>query len=382
MSLSPQGKRALVTGGAGLIGSHLVDLLQAQDWSVRVLDNLEPQTHRDGRPPWLQAAIQNGAEFMEGDIRDREVVESALDGIDVVFHQAAYGGYMPEIAKYVAVNSLGTAQLLEIIREKNLGVQKIVVASSQVVYPEGAGECPQHGLVFPALRPVEQLRRGDFSVRCPACQSPTKSVPTPEFAPLGGETVYAITKVDQEKLVLAWGRQVGIPTVALRYSCTFGPRQSIFNPYTGVIAIFCTRLLNSLQPVIYEDGEQTRDFSFVEDIARANFLAATSDQLDGKAVNVGSGRAITIKRVAELISDALQIRLAPIVNREFRPGEMRHLISDTTLIRNAGYAPAVNLEEGIERYLEWIRQQGSVKDYFASAELILRKKGILQKVDT
>jgi dTDP-L-rhamnose 4-epimerase len=382
MSLSPQGKRALVTGGAGLIGSHLVDLLQAQDWSVRVLDNLEPQTHRDGKPPWLQAAIQNGAEFVEGDIRDREVVESALDGIDVVFHQAAYGGYMPEIAKYVAVNSLGTAQLLEIIREKNLGVQKIVVASSQVVYPEGAGECPQHGLVFPALRPVEQLRRGDFSVRCPACQSPTKSVPTPEFAPLGGETVYAITKVDQEKLVLAWGRQVGIPTVALRYSCTFGPRQSIFNPYTGVIAIFCTRLLNSLQPVIYEDGEQTRDFSFVEDIARANFLAATSDQLDGKAVNVGSGRAITIKRVAELISDALQIRLAPIVTRELRAGEMRHLISDTTLIRNAGYAPAVNLEEGIERYLEWIRQQGSVKDYFASAELILRKKGILQKVDT
>jgi len=382
MSLSPQGKRALVTGGAGLIGSHIVDLLQAQDWSVRILDNLEPQTHRDGKPPWLQAAIQNGAEFVEGDIRDREVVESALDGIDVVFHQAAYGGYMPEIAKYVAVNSLGTAQLLEIIREKNLGVQKIVVASSQVVYPEGAGECPQHGLVFPALRPIEQLRRGDFSVRCPACQSPTRSVPTPEFAPLGGETVYAITKLDQEKLVLAWGRQVGIPTVALRYSCTFGPRQSIFNPYTGVIAIFCTRLLNSLQPVIYEDGKQTRDFSFVEDIARANFLAATSDKLDGKAVNVGSGRAITIKRVAELISDALQIRLAPIVNREFRPGEMRHLISDTTVIRKAGYAPAVNLEEGIERYLEWIRQQGSVKEYFASAELILRKKGILQKVDT
>jgi dTDP-L-rhamnose 4-epimerase len=288
---------------------------------------------------------------------------------------------MPEISKYVAVNSFGTAQLLEIIREKNLGIRKIVVASSQVVYPEGAGECPQHGLVFPGLRPVEQLRRGDFSVRCPACQSPTKSVPTPEYAPIGGETVYAITKVDQEKLVLTWGRQVGLPTVALRYSCTFGPRQSIFNPYTGVVAIFCTRLLNDLPPVIYEDGEQTRDFSFVEDIARANFLAATSDELDGKAVNVGSGRAVTIKQVAGMISDALQIRLAPIVNREFRPGEMRHLISDTTVIRKAGYTPAVGLEEGIERYLEWIRQQGSVKEYFAAAELILRKKGILQKVD-
>jgi dTDP-L-rhamnose 4-epimerase len=381
MSLSPRKNRALVTGGAGLIGSHLVDLLQAQGWPVRVLDNLEPQTHRDGKPPWLQAAIRRGAEFIKGDMRDREVVESALDGIDVVFHQAAYGGYMPEISKYVAVNSLGTAQLLEIIREKNLGVRKIVVASSQVVYPEGAGECPHHGLVFPGLRPVEQLRRGDFSVHCPVCQTPTKSVPTPEFAPISGETVYAITKVDQERLVLTWGRQVGIPTVALRYSCTFGPRQSIFNPYTGVIAIFCTRLFNNLPPVIYEDGEQTRDFSFVEDIAQANLLAATSEQLDGRAVNVGSGRAVTIRQVAGLISDALQIRLAPIMNREFRPGEMRHLISDTTLIRNAGYASAVCLEEGIERYLEWIRQQGKITDYFAAAEPILRKKGILLKID-
>ena len=381
MGLSFKKERALVTGGAGLIGSHIVDLLLAEGWLVRILDNLEPQTHRDGRPAWLEAAIQKGAEFLEGDMRDRTAVEAALDGIDVVFHEAAYGGYMPEISKYVAVNSFGTAQLLEIIRERNLKVRKIIVASSQVVYPEGAGDCPRHGLVFPGLRTVEQLRRGDFSVRCPMCQSPTKSVPTPEYAPTGGETVYAITKVDQEKLVLTWGRQVGIPTIALRYSCTFGPRQSIFNPYTGVIAIFCTRLLNNLPPVIYEDGEQTRDFSFVEDIARANFLAATSNQLDGKAANVGSGRAVTIKRVAELISTALQIPLAPVMNREFRPGEMRHLVSDTTVIRNAGYEPEVSLEKGIDRYLEWIRQQSSVKDYFAAAEPILRKKGILQKVD-
>jgi dTDP-L-rhamnose 4-epimerase len=380
MSLSPQKKRALVTGGAGLIGSHIVDLLQAQGWAVRVLDNLETQTHRDGKPPWLQAAIQNGAAFVEGDIRDREVVESALDGIDVVFHEAAYGGYMPEISKYVAVNSLGTAQLLEIVREKNLGIRKIIVASSQVVYPEGAGECPQHGLVFPGLRPIEQLRRGDFSVRCPFCQKPTRSVPTPENAPLGGETVYAITKVDQEKLVLSWGRQTGIPTVALRYSCTFGPRQSIFNPYTGVIAIFCTRLLNDLPPVIYEDGEQTRDFSFVEDIAQANLLAGTSDALDGKAINVGSGRGVSIKRVAELVSEALQIPRSAVLNGEFRPGEIRHLISDTKLIRAAGYAPRVSLEEGVARYLAWIKTQGSVRDYFAAAEPILRQKGILQRV--
>src|SRR5258707_8040317 len=380
MSLSPQKKRALVTGGAGLIGSHIVDLLQAHGWSVRVLDNLEQQTHRSGKPPWLQAAIQNGAEFVEGDMRDREVVESALDGIDVVFHEAASGGYMPEISKYVAVKSLGTAQLVEIVREKNLGIRKIIVASSQVVYPEGAGECPQHGLVFPGLRPVEQLRRGDFSVRCPFCQKPTRSVPTPENAPLGGETVYAITKVDQEKLVLSWGRQTGIPTVALRYSCTFGPRQSIFNPYTGVIAIFCTRLLNDLPPVLYEDGEQTRDFSFVEDIARANLLAAQTDRLDGLPVNIGSACGTPIRAIAEQLADILRIDIAPEINGEFRPGEMRHLTSDTTLAGSAGYKPTVDLKEGISRYIDWIRKQSDIRNYFSEGSDNLKNKGIVHRV--
>jgi dTDP-L-rhamnose 4-epimerase len=197
---------------------------------------------------------------------------------------------------------------------------------------------------------------------------------------LSGETVYAITKFDQEKLVLTWGRQIGIPTVALRYSCTYGPRQSIFNPYTGVIAIFCTRLLNHLPPVIYEDGQQTRDFSFVEDIARANLLAATTSSLDGRAVNVGSGQAVTIERVAALVSDALGVELKPQFNGEFRPGEIRHLVSDTTVIRAAGYSPQVGLREGIERYLAWIRTQGNIRDYFTGAEPILRAKGILQRV--
>jgi len=378
---SRRGRRALVTGAAGLIGSHVADLLLKEGWSVRAFDNLERQTHPNGRPRWTY--LDNGLpyEFLEGDIRDRAQLEAALDGIDVIFHEAAYGGYMPEISKYVAVNSLGTAQLLEIIREKRLPIQKVLVASSQVVYPEGAGCCPEHGLVFPGLRPAEQLRRGDFAVRCPRCGREVTSVPTPETAPLSGETVYAITKFDQEKLVLTWGRQTGIPTVALRYSCTYGPRQSIFNPYTGVIAIFCTRLLNHLPPVIYEDGQQTRDFSFVEDIARANLLAATTSSLDGRAVNVGSGQAVTIERVAALVSDALGVALKPQFNGEFRPGEIRHLVSDTAVIRAAGYLPQVGLREGIERYLAWIRTQGSIQDYFTAAEPILRAKGILQRVN-
>jgi len=369
-------KRALVTGGAGLIGSHIVDLLVREGWQVRALDNLEPQTHRHGRPTW----INEQAEFIKGDLRDRDTITAALENIDIVFHQAAYGGYMPEITKFVHVNSFGTAQMLEVIREKKLSIEKIVVASSQAVYSEGAGDCPKHGLVLPGVRPIEQLRKGDWQVHCPICGAATKSVPTSENAPVGGETVYGLTKVDQERLVLLWGKQLGIPTVALRYSCTYGPRQSIFNPYTGVIAIFCTRLLNGLPPVLYEDGEQTRDFSFVEDIARVNLLAAETDKLNGLAVNVGSGRGIPIREIAEQISDVLKIDIPPEINGEFRPGEMRHLTSDITIARSAGYKPTVDLNEGIARYIDWIRTQSDIRDYFSEASEILRNKGIVHRV--
>src|SRR3954452_18911003 len=286
----PATKRALVTGGAGLIGSHLTDLLIREGWKVRVLDNIEPNTHRLGKPGWINPE----AEFVQGDVRDREAITAALQGIDVVFHEAAYGGYMPEIAKYVQVNSFGTALMLEVIREQNLPIKKIVVASSQAVYSEGAGLCPEHGLVFPDVRPVGQLQSGDWTVKCPVCGAVTTSAPTPERAPVGGETFYGLTKVDQEKLVLLGGKQIGIPTVALGYSYTYGPRQSIFNPYTGVIAIFCTRLLNNLPPIVYEDGHQSRDLVFVEDVARANIVAATNPSADGQVIIVGTGRAAEI----------------------------------------------------------------------------------------
>lgn len=367
-------KRALVTGGAGLIGSHIVDLLVQEGWRVRILDNLEPQTHKNGRPAWINPA----AEFCQGNVQDCETMQSSLSDIDVVFHEAAYGGYMPEMAKYVLVNSFGTAQMLEIIRDHKLPIQKVVVASSQAVYSEGAARCEIHGHVVPLLRPTEQLRTGDFQVHCPKCGGPTTSIPTPEGTPGGGETVYALTKVDQEKLVLLWGKQTGIPTVALRYSCTYGPRQSLFNPYTGVIAIFCTRILNAQPPILYEDGGQTRDLCFVEDIAQANLLAATTDQLDGLPVNVGSGRATSVRDLAGIIAQQLGVAIEPIARGEFRPGEIRSLISDISRICAIGYEPRVRLEEGIARYIEWIKTQGAVEDYFAKAEIGLREKGIVQ----
>jgi dTDP-L-rhamnose 4-epimerase len=371
-------KRALVTGGAGLIGSHIVDLLLSEGWTVRILDNLEPQTHKNGKPGWINPA----AEFRHGLVQDYETLRAALTDIDVVFHEAAYGGYMPEMAKYVLVNSFGTAQMLEIIRDHRLPIRKVLVASSQAVYSEGAANCPEHGHVVPLLRPAEQLRSGDFSVHCPRCGKPTSSIPTPEATPGGGETVYALTKVDQERLVLLWGKQTGIPTVALRYSCTYGPRQSLFNPYTGVIAIFCTRLLNGHPPIMYEDGAQTRDLCFVEDIARANLLAATTDKLDGLPANVGSGRATSVRDLADIIANQLGVKLAPIARGEFRPGEIRSLISDISRIRTIGYTPQTSIEEGIARYIDWIKTQGTVEDYFSRAEAGLRSKGIVQSVRT
>ena len=378
--MSAHQKRALVTGGAGLIGSHIVDLLIREGWRVRILDNLEPNTHKFGKPAWINPA----AEFIHGNVQDAQTMLAALRDIDVVFHEAAYGGYMPEMAKYVLVNSFGTAQMLELIRDHKLPIRKVVVASSQAVYSEGAALCPNHGEIVPQIRPVEQLRRGDFVVHCPLCNKPTTSIPTPESTPGGGETVYALTKVDQERLVLLWGKQTGIPTVALRYSCTYGPRQSLFNPYTGVIAIFCTRLLNNQPPILYEDGNQTRDLCFVADIARANLLAAESDKLDGLPVNIGSGRATSVRDLARIIADQLNIRIEPLARGEFRPGEIRSLISDITRAQDIGYEPTVTIEQGIARYIDWVRDQsrtqGEIRDYFAEIEAGLRSKGIVQTV--
>ena len=316
MTRPTDGRCALVTGGAGLIGSHLADLLLREGYRVRILDNLEPQTHRKGRPPWLPRE----AEFLNADVRDRAAIVAALENIDVVFHQAAYGGYMPQMAKYVHVNSFGTAQMLKIIRDENLPIGKVVVASSQAVYREGAAICRKHGLVFPETRPTTQLASGDYAVRCPLCGEPSAPTATPEEAPTGGETVYAITKSDQERLVLGWGRQTGVPTVALRYSCTYGPRQSIFNPYTGVIASLrdaaakrtTTRALRGRRAI-------PRPCS-VEDIARANLIAAETDALDGLPVNVGSGRATTIREVAHMVSGMLGVPIEPVARESSGPG--------------------------------------------------------------
>jgi dTDP-L-rhamnose 4-epimerase len=366
---------ALVTGGAGLIGSHIVEAALARGWNVRVMDALERQTHPNGRPAWLPDDV----EFIKGDVRNRRDWERSLDGVDIVFHEAAYGGYMPEIAKFIHVNSYGTALMLETIRNRDLPVSKIVLASSQAVYNEGAYRCPVHGHFYGQTRPIAQLDRGDFDVHCPDCDRVSTPMPTDEDAPMGGENVYAISKADQERLVISFGKATGLPVVALRYSCTYGPRQSLFNPYTGVIAIFCTRLMNDLPPVVYEDGNQSRDLVFVEDVARANMIAATDDRANGGIFNTGTGNAVEIGYLARVLARSLGKDIEPEIRGEFRPGEMRALISDISRLGKIGYEPQVGLEAGIERYLAWIADQGEIGEYFTQAEKRLRKRNIVKR---
>lgn len=371
----------LVTGGAGFVGSHLVDALVQQGHPVRVLDNLDPQVHGRGavRPANIQAHVEAGrVEFHRGDVRDPGAVVRALDGVDVVFHQAAavgVGQSMYRIVDYVSANSLGAAVLLEAILKRGQPLRKLVVASSMSIYGEGKYRCPEHGEVSPPLREAEQFRRSDWEMHCPACGAEVSALPTDEGKPLQPTSVYAITKRDHEEMFLAVGRAYGIPTVALRYFNIYGPRQSLNNPYTGVAAIFTSRLLNGRAPLVFEDGRQSRDFIHVSDIVRANLLALEKPEADGEVFNVGTGRSLNLRDMAGALRAHLGGPAAEIVG-EFRQGDIRHCFSDPAKIRERlGFEARVRFEDGIDDLAAWAREQ-SAEDRVEDARAELQAAGL------
>lgn len=368
--------KVLVTGGAGLIGSHTVDKLLTKGHTVRVLDALEPPTHRGGKPSYLPS----DAEFVHGDIRNPSDIDRALRGVEMVCHLAATGGFTADISRYMEVNSLGTARLLEAIRDSGAGIRKVVVASSVAVYGEGKYQCSVHGLTYPGLRPPHQMEKGTWGVLCPRCGLPMTPCPISEDTPLRPETPYSISKMDQERLVLIWGRTYGIPVVALRYFVTYGPRQSLRNPYTGVLSIFATRIRNGLPPLIFEDGLQSRDFVYVEDVAAANVLALEQDAMDQEVYNVGTGQSITLKEVAETLLKGYGSALALSLSGEFRPGDVRHAVADISKIRGHGYQPRFTFAEGVQKYLAWVENQTDVEEYFSQAHRALGQTGMVRKV--
>lgn len=356
-------RTVLVTGGAGLIGSHIAELALATGWQVRIFDNLDQHSHRQGKPDWLPA----GAEFMLGDVRRRADWKRALDGINIVFHEAAYCGSTSDPAKCIHVNVYGTSLMLETLRDQRFPVEKIVFASSQAVYNEGAYCCSWHGPFFGTPRSVAQLAAGDFAVHCPQCHAAAMPIPTDERAPTGGDNVYAISKAAEERLLLDWGQVTGTPVTALRYACTYGPRQPARAPYTRWITAYCRRLLNDQPPTVDEDGRQVRDLISVHDVARASLLAATDDRAAGRIFNVGTGRPIEASELARLLARLLQRPFEPIISGAFRPGEHRALITDSTRLASLGFRPEIDLETGLEHYLAWVRDQGTIEDYFAPA---------------
>jgi dTDP-L-rhamnose 4-epimerase len=366
--------RALVTGGAGFIGSHIVDLLLDHGYDVRIFDNLELPTHAAGVPSYLPKDV----EFLQGDMRDRAALSKALRSVDVILHQAATGGFTPHIAHYIACNSLGTAQMLEIIRDEKLPVQKIVVASSIAIYGEGKYRCAEHGVVSPSLRPMEQLEHCEWELRCVHCGTTLTPLLTDEETAVEPATAYGVSKYDQERLVLMFGRQTGIPAVALRYFVTYGPRQSVHNPYTGVCSIFSTRILNDLPVVIYEDGLQTRDFVFVKDVARANLFVLEEPRANLMSLNVGTGRPTTIRQLSRLLQDCWGRHALEEFPKRFRPGEVRHIAADCGRLGELGFRAQTTLRDGLSQYVSWLSNQGRIPESFSEAEKQLQAAGVVR----
>jgi dTDP-L-rhamnose 4-epimerase len=365
-------KNILITGGAGFIGSHLAHELVRQGYRVRVLDNLSCQVHGPGRkrPQYLGDEV----ELVIDDVRNRDALRRALQGIDAVFHFVAIVGVgqsMYQIADYTSVNNMGTAVLLEALIERP--VERLIVASSMSIYGEGLYAAPD-GTLYPDVeRTVEQLRRNDWEPRSSKGE-PLRPLATPETKAPSLSSVYALSKYDQERMCLICGRAYGIPTVAMRFFNAYGPHQALSNPYTGVLAIFASRLLNNQPPTIYEDGRQIRDFVSVYDVARACRLALEVPEAAGQAFNVGSGEPITVTEVAERIARVLGKRIAPDIAGKYRAGDIRHCFPDISLARTVlGFEPQVSLEDGLVDLAAWLDGQVAVdRTEEARAELAAR----------
>ncbi|HEY0784334.1 MAG TPA: NAD-dependent epimerase/dehydratase family protein [Acidobacteriaceae bacterium] len=352
-------KQVLITGGAGFVGSHVADGLLRAGHRVRILDELTPQVHPGGlRPEYLSPEV----ELVVGDVRDASALRRVLPGVDVIYHFAAtvgVGQSMYEISRYMSVNTQGTAELLQAILDLKLAPEKLIVASSMSIYGEGRYLCPQSGRsVNPRVRSLEQLRASEWELRCEDCGGALKPAATNEDKPSEINSMYALSKRDQEELCMIFGRNYNLAVTALRFFNIYGTRQALSNPYTGVAAIFAARMLNGQAPLVFEDGEQMRDFVSVHDIVRANLLAMEEPASNGHVINIGSGHPISIRQVAEILARSLGAEFEPVITHKYRAGDIRHCYADLTRARELlGYEPRVTHEAGFLELAEWLRSQ-------------------------
>ena len=341
------------------MGSHLADALLKEGHAVRVFDNLTSQVHTNGLPGYLAGEVN----FMHGDLRDPDAVRDAVRNIDVVYHFGAavgVGQSMYEIAHYMAVNTQGTANLLQALLDREIKVEKLIVASSMSIYGEGKYLCVLCGEVAPNERTQQQLKKKRWEPACPNCGRDLVPIPTNESKPLNVSSYYALSKKDQEEMVLLFGRTYGLPAVALRFFNIYGTRQALSNPYTGVAAIFASRLMNERPPLVFEDGNQMRDFVSVRDIVQANLLAMVREEANGMALNIGSGDPISVREVANALATALDVEVEAELTGKYRAGDIRHCFADVSAAKKVlGYEPKVKFSDGVRELVGWLREQRS-----------------------
>lgn len=369
----------LITGGAGFIGSRLSLRLVALGHSVRVLDNLSPQIHGNDSP--LLAAIRDKVNFIKGDVRNREDWLRALEGQHAVVHLAAETGTgqsMYEIARYADVNVNGTALMLDILANQSHEVRKLLVASSRSLYGEGKAHCPEHGNVYPRERADADMKAGDFSVKCPICGARAATLPTDEGSRLHPSSIYGITKHTQEQLILTAGRSLGIAATALRYQNVYGPGQSLSNPYTGILSIFSTRMRNGNDINVFEDGLESRDFVYIDDVVDATVLALLSGAADDRVFNVGSGVATDVLTVARTLREVYASQVDIKVTGNYRLGDIAHNYADLSAIQEAlGFVPKVDFAEGVRRFAAWVLGQEVAVDTYQQSIEEMKKRGLL-----
>jgi dTDP-L-rhamnose 4-epimerase len=373
----------LVTGGAGFIGSHTVNLLLERGHRVRILDNLQSPVHREQTWP---AYVPAGVERIFGSVDDPQAWKAGLAGMDAVLHLAAYQDYLPTFSRFFHTNAAGTALLYELLVADDAlakQIKKIVVATSQAVYGEGRyhcskKSCPERGVQFPGQRSLAQLEAHDWEPKCTACGTPLAPQTTLETDPPRPHNQYGISKLAQELVCLNLGERYGFPTTAMRYSITQGPHQSFTNPYSGALRIFIQRLLHGRQPVVYEDGGQLRDYVAVWDVARANLLALEDSRTDFQAFNVGGGKAYTVLEYAQLVGRALNVPVQPDLPGRFRLGDTRHILSDISRLRALGWEPRHSLEEAAQAYAAWAQQQPGFRDYSDEGMATMAQQGVVR----
>jgi len=377
--------KVLITGGLGFIGMHVAELLVEQGRSVVLIDNLNPQTH--GVIPeiaGLELLRHPRVETHRGDVRQPADWEKVLPGVGQIVHLAAETGTlqsMYEILRYVDTNVGGTAALFDHLSNRSHSVTKVILGSSRAVYGEGAYRCVQCGVVCPPMRSEEALRAGHWEPPCPGCSGPIESTATPEDAKLAPASIYAATKVAQEDLVRIATNALGIPAVILRMQNVYGERQSLKNPYTGILSIFSNQLRLGKTLQLYEDGQESRDFVHVSDVARAIALALDSEAADGRTFNVGSGHATTIEQIALQLYECFGSDVRPVFSGGCRMGDVRHALADLTEIRSRlGFEPLVSLQEGLARFARWVKTQPIEPDQLVQATQELVERGLMREI--